>query len=654
MSVWTDWIKVLKNAYGSVPPLLQSPIGKFANWIRENYGKDVVGFESSKTLNQLPDIKLDKSGKLDLSTIDFTALKQSISQAPSEYQALFDQLTKANLALPTYSDSVRDFLNNKKLPNGESLDISYDNKTRTVLVNGKTFLTPDQFIIGKDQRAMSNSDILDKAYTDYLASNFQITPETKVTVVETPKETTTLPDFSKMTPTELTDWITGKGYEGELDYYTKTLDMLNQKDNAMTQRINDLWDPYIESATDSLDAAYKVQKSALESQTGGIKSNAAANIANIERAIMSSRARTKEDMNARGLLFSGLLTRALTEVEATGVSEKAKVYAQETSDLNKIAAQIAVLTANLPIEKNNLSQQLTFQKGLQLFNLLSANDVEKDKVNLAMAQTETNIKNLQETAGARGEIATREEQAAQAEAQAKADQQNFENYIKESNLLISQGNLALTAKMDDTTIKNIESQIKKRDADIWKIYQDVGLANAKFAAEGTTGTTMKLTDAQKLLDKQNSLLADITQLTKITSGTGTGMSFTSSDGTTFSTGSVITQAEKDAAQAVIDNDKQQLSLLAGGFVQAKATVMAQWSPDEADALIGIQQWIYQYFNTTSDNELSGYLVKQVLETGQYDNMSLQDYLKKMGYSNAWTILTDWANLLPVSTRGQGH
>ena len=419
-NIWQQWVTVLKNAYGSVSPLLQSPIGKFANWIRENYGKDVVGFESSKTLSQLPDIKLDKSGKLDLSTIDWKALKQSISQAPPEYQALFDQLTKSNLALPAYSDSVRDFLNSKKLPNGEPLEISYDNKTRTVLVNGKTFLTPDQFIIGKDQRAMSNSDILDKAYTDYLASNFQVAipepPTTTTTETPTvPTTETTLPDFSKMTPTELNDWITGKGYEGELDYYTKTLDMLNQKDNAMTQRINDLWDPYIKSATDSLDAAYNVQKSALESQTGGIKSNAAANIADIERAIMSSRARTKEDMNARGLLFSGLLTRALTEVEATGVSEKAKVYAQETSDLNKIAAQIAVLTANLPIEKNNLSQQLTFQKGLQLFNLLSANDVEKDKVNLAMAQTETNIKNLQETAGARGEIATREENAAQIE-----------------------------------------------------------------------------------------------------------------------------------------------------------------------------------------------------------------------------------------------
>ena len=430
-NTWQQWVTVLKNAYGSVPPLLQSPIGKFANWIRENYGKDVVGFESSKTLSQLPDIKLDKSGKLDLSTIDWKALKQSISQAPPEYQALFDQLTKSNLALPAYSDSVRDFLNSKKLPNGEPLEISYDNKTRTVLVNGKTFLTPDQFIIGKDQKAMSNSDILDKAYTDYLASNFQTLRETPIEKKEEVSITgTTLPDFSKMTATELNDWITGKGYAGELDYYTKTLDMLNQKDNAITQRINDLWNPYIESAISNLDTAYKVQKSALESQTGRIKSTAAANIADIERAIMSSRARTKEDMNARGLLFSGLLTRALSEVEATGVSEKAKVYAQETSDLNKIAAQIAVLTANLPIEKNNLSQQLTFQKGLQLFNLLSANDVEKDKVNLAIAQTETNIKNLQETAGARGEIATREEKAALADAKAKADQQNFENSLK--------------------------------------------------------------------------------------------------------------------------------------------------------------------------------------------------------------------------------
>jgi hypothetical protein len=634
MNTWQSWLAVLKNAYGSAPPMLQSTIGTFANFIRQNYGKEVVGFDSTKTLGELPDIKLDKLGKLDLSTIDFGSLKQAVSNTP--YNGLFDQLAKLNLVLPAYNDSVRDFLTKQNLKDAEGnpLEIGYDNKTRTVTLGGKTFLTQDKFMI-KDQKALSSLETLNTALNDYLKTN--TTVKTEMPAVEN--------EFTMMTPTELSDYITITGYEGQKDFYNDMLKVLNDKESIISQRVNDLWNPYIESATKSLDAAYNVKMSALESQRGQVSANYAGAIQGIEKAIMSSRARTKEDMNARGLLFSGLLTRALSQVEAIGVEKKAEIYAKEAADLNTIASQLAVLTANLPIEKDALSQQLLFQKASQLFNLLSANDTQKDTVSQALAQVELNIKSLEKTAGARGEIATREAMAAQIEAQNKAAQQEFENSIKTGNLLISQGNLSLAEKMNAATIKNIESQIEKRDADIWKIYRDVELANKKFAAEGTP-TTMKLTDAQKLLDKQNSLLADIAQQTKEANAT---------EGTLSALyGTTITKESKATAQAVIDNDKQQLSLLAGGFVQAKATIMAQWSPDEADVLIGIQQWIYQYFKTTNDYELYGYLVKQVLETGQYENMSLQDYLKKMGYSNAWTILTDWANLLPVSMRGQGH
>ena len=186
------------------------------------------------------------------------------------------------------------------------------------------------------------------------------------------------------------------------------------------------------------------------------------------------------------------------------------------------------------------------------------------------------------------------------------------SFEKESNLLISQGNLALTAKMDEAQIANINSQIKLRDIQGWRILNPV------VKADEAGGMT--IASANALLVKKAGLIK------------------TAAGGTDYWGNPATTESMEFA--------KQQLTLYGSAFLMAEVRVLAEYDPEAANAVIGIQQEIYKYFNATSDNDLVAAGVQKLFTTGTYEGIPIKDYLSQHGYTRAITVLETWIYGLP--------
>lgn len=80
-------------------------------------------------------------------------------------------------------------------------------------------------------------------------------------------------------------------------------------------------------------------------------------IKSIDTSIVAARHRTNDEMNQRGMFFSTVLDAAMGTVEAAGTTQKGQAAQQNKASLAKIAADMAVMSANIEIEtiKGNAS-----------------------------------------------------------------------------------------------------------------------------------------------------------------------------------------------------------------------------------------------------------------------------------------------------------
>jgi hypothetical protein len=206
----------------------------------------------------------------------------------------------------------------------------------------------------------------------------------------------------------------------EVDYYTKLVtettsaDIESQK--VAIQYMIDLYEKYKGEVTmtpeeilkqaqamgainydtiiQTLDDNYKTKMTQLQNQKGEINAVYAGVYERIQQGIRASRARTKEDLNSRGLMFSGLLSRALAGVEEEGLKLIGENAAQQAAKLISIANDIAVLTSNYTADELKQNTLKAAYVGLQYMSIMTDDKKEKQTIDLILVQLQGQLKGL--------------------------------------------------------------------------------------------------------------------------------------------------------------------------------------------------------------------------------------------------------------------
>jgi len=244
-------------------------------------------------------------------------------------------------------------------------------------------------------------------------------------------------DLSKLSDTQLSDIVTKATLNSQLKTYEDYLKTLSQP-SPLTDKVNEILDANQKAALDSLQKAYNTQKAALQSQYGKVNAAYKGELEGIQNAIRQARMRTKADMNARGLFFSGVLSRSLNAVEEKGLSLTAKALAQKTADLNAISAKIATLTSNYALSKDEVINTMIAKKGAEQLKILENNEAEKKKIGLVIAGLNAQLNALNVSQPAREEIQKRLDEQAKAKAKQEQEQEAFNRYITLSKLGMQQ------------------------------------------------------------------------------------------------------------------------------------------------------------------------------------------------------------------------
>jgi hypothetical protein len=439
---------------------------------------------------------------------------------------------------------VRDWLAQQGFTN-----VSWDNKNKVVLVNGKPFLymtdpnTGAPLFIIKDGRAYSNTQVLMNAIKQNLLNN--PTPAKPQPGINPPKspfgqavaesanpfasgpsnEPGAGPGTEDLTTAQSaqpiaeaqqngTIPITGSQYQepastvqaqdvgvntwgpdntfnlqerinentlkAQADSYEKLLQQLQQP-NPIAQKINELWGMRLQNALDDLQTQFNTQKQALEAQKGYVKAQHEGEIQAIDRAIQKARQRSKEDMNARGLYFSGLLTKALNSIEEAGLSEKAKALARETAALDDIAGKIAVLTSNYAISKNKVQNLVNAEKALQLLKVAEQDQQKKDQINAALAGIDAQLNALKVSRADREKLWNLQQKQAQQEAEQKQAQQDFENWLatQKLNLQYQNADLNTRKEMFNEWLNTQNLSLKQKEQALNEWYKEQLIKNAQ-------------------------------------------------------------------------------------------------------------------------------------------------------------------------------
>ena len=238
-----------------------------------------------------------------------------------------------------------------------------------------------------------------------------------------------LPNLTQESPFKLQEAVQEKTLQSQLNTYQNIINSLKQP-SPLTAKINELWDAKLKAALDSLEQKYNMQMAALKGQKAQVLAAHKGEIEEIDKAIKAARQRSKEDMNARGLYFSGLLTKALNSVEEKGLSLKAQALAKKTAELDSIAAQVAALTANYAIAKDEATNLALTNKALEQMKLLEKNQDKIDQINMIQAGIQSQLNALKATAPEREQLYNIQQEQAQNEAEAQQRQQDFENWLK--------------------------------------------------------------------------------------------------------------------------------------------------------------------------------------------------------------------------------
>jgi|GEM_PF-3745448 len=180
--------------------------------------------------------------------------------------------------------------------------------------------------------------------------------------------------------------------------YQQILKDLDDGNDDLLNKIHDIYKGLIEQSVNSLEKSLAEAKQAFAGLGDKYDEYQKTAYEEIDKSVEAAKARSKEEMAARGIYFSGLTTRALNQLEAQGISEKNKVKMQILQWKAQIDAQIAILTANTKMSEAQLTNELLAREALEKLRLLEKNQDKKDaiqqQIRLLDAQIEIDKLNL--------------------------------------------------------------------------------------------------------------------------------------------------------------------------------------------------------------------------------------------------------------------
>lgn len=435
-----------------------------------------------------------------------------------------------------YDVNVRDWLS-EKFGNDA---IGWDNETKTILLNNKPFMTlQDKLFDIIEGHSYSNEGFLNNALRDFFAKTqspeveqpgWMTAPSGEPGAGPGTEDLTTAmsgepiaeafssgvlqpagtevggeatnTEVEQMSDFELNEIILSETLKGKIKGFTDILNTLSGT-SPLIRKANEIWDAKLAAALGSLEVMFNTMKTALENQKGAVKAQHAGEMEALDKAIIAARKRSSEDMNARGLYFSGLLTTALNTVEEAGLVVKAKALAMESAAMDAIAANIATLTANYAIEKNSAINTVIAEKALVEYAIMEKDQDKRDQINLAIMALQNQLDVLGITEEARGEIYNR----AAENARIAAEREEEDRQIKNRKTLAEIFAVFDASDQDWYKIDEQKIQFNKNfDLELDKL----GLNEAKFLqAAYEFGETLKLNRDKFNFDKwyKSNLLA---------------------------------------------------------------------------------------------------------------------------------------------------
>jgi hypothetical protein len=173
--------------------------------------------------------------------------------------------------------------------------------------------------------------------------------------------------------------------------YSQLLDDIQKGEDELLNKIHETYKDLIDQSIQTMENALKDAKAALEGAKGNYDEYQKVAFEEIDKSVEAAKAKSKEEMAARGVYFSGLTTRALNQLEAQGISEKNKVRMQVLQWKAQIDAQIAILTANTKMSEAQLQNELLAREALEKLQLIEKNQDKKDAIKQEMALLDAQI-----------------------------------------------------------------------------------------------------------------------------------------------------------------------------------------------------------------------------------------------------------------------
>jgi hypothetical protein len=151
-------------------------------------------------------------------------------------------------------------------------------------------------------------------------------------------------------------------------------------------------DKQMQESMASLMQISSVAKANVEASRAALNEQEAADysevIDTIDKGIIASRQRTKEDMNQRGMFFSTVLDSVMGQVEAAGVTQRGQAAAQHKARRAKIASDMAIMSGNIDIETIKGKAASVSQYMMQMLQVVAQDTQTKDEMTAILAKLE--------------------------------------------------------------------------------------------------------------------------------------------------------------------------------------------------------------------------------------------------------------------------
>ncbi len=305
------------------------------------------------------------------------------------------------------------------------------------------------------------------------------TPEVEIKEGQKPLSEFTIPELQ---------WLQQEaGINAQIDSYQ---DILKGLDSVYQTKANEIDKVFfgedgngglLGSAIQNLKDALNTATQALASQKGAMDESARLAMAEVDKAVAAASEKSKSEMAARGIYFSGLTTRALNQIEAQGVSEKSKIQQDVLKYKAEIDMQIAVMTANEAMSEAQIKNDLMAKAALQKLELFTQNEDKKQAIKEMIAGLDAQIKAGEAALPYANELQRRMDEAAAIKDEEERQQKMFENNLKIAELAIKQ--------------QNADTDAQKAAATIWQIYNNAQIDWEKL---GVTKQQMMIDTGLKL------------------------------------------------------------------------------------------------------------------------------------------------------------